>query len=238
MRPVCRQREERTDMPLPSGDQAPTRANAQDIAYDHLKEWIVNGPLEPGENIRDVEVAAMLGVSRTPVREALIRLSQEGLVEIARGRSTQVAGLPFSRAVHLYNIGGVLDAYAAELGATRLDSDGLASMRKVLDEMAGLNDVAHVQMLDEQFHDQYYLAADNPVLTDFLEQVKVGLRRIERVAFRDAQIRSEAHLEHIEIMEALEARDPARARDAALRNWNNSWARIEAWLKPRTGEGP
>src|SRR5882757_400048 len=82
--------EGRTDMPLPGTGRQPIRENAQDIAYDRLKEWIVNGPLEAGENIRDVEVASMLGVSRTPVREALIRLSQEGLVEIARGRSTRV----------------------------------------------------------------------------------------------------------------------------------------------------
>jgi DNA-binding GntR family transcriptional regulator len=221
-------------MPLPGGDKMPIRINAQDIAYERLKDWIVNGPLEPGENIRDVDVASMLGVSRTPVREALIRLSQEGLVDIARGRSTRVADLQFGRAVHLYDLGGVLDAYAAEAAAAVLDDDALASMRAMLDEMADA-DVARVQHLDEQFHDVYYLAAGNPVLLSYLEQVKVELRRIERAAFRDEQIRKEAFEEHTRILTALEARDPQGARDAALENWRNSWARIKAWIEPHTG---
>lgn len=222
-------------MPLPGGDKMPMRVNAQDIAYERLKDWIVNGPLEPGENIRDVDVASMLGVSRTPVREALIRLSQEGLVDIARGRSTRVADLQFERAVHLYDLGGVLDAYAAETAAGKLDDDALARMRAMLDEMAGSADVARVQHLDEEFHDVYYLAAGNPVLMSYLELVKVELRRIERAAFRDEQIRREAFEEHTRILAALEARDPAGARDAALTNWRNSWARIRAWIEPRTG---
>src|SRR5205823_3366728 len=115
------------DMPLPGGNKMPIRVNAQDVAYERLKDWIVNGPLEPGENVRDTDVADMLGVSRTPVREALIRLSQEGLVDIARGRSTRVADLQFDRAVHLYDLGGVLDAHAAEIAATTLGEPELAS---------------------------------------------------------------------------------------------------------------
>ncbi|GAA3099765.1 DNA-binding GntR family transcriptional regulator [Kribbella aluminosa] len=222
-------------MPLPGGDKLPIRVNAQDIAYERLRDWIVNGPLEPGENVRDTDVAEMLGVSRTPVREALIRLSQEGLVEIARGRSTRVADLQFDRAVHLYDLGGVLDAHAAEIAATTLGGPELTSLRAMVDEMADQQDVARAQELDEQFHDVYYLAAGNPVLIGYLEQLKVELRRIERAAFRDEQIRKEAYEEHLLILGALESRDPDAAREAALTNWRNSWARIKAWIEPRTG---
>ncbi|GAA1571451.1 GntR family transcriptional regulator [Kribbella hippodromi] len=222
-------------MPLPGGDKLPIRVNAQDIAYERLKSWIVDGPLEPGENVRDTDVAEMLGVSRTPVREALIRLSQEGLVEIARGRSTRVADLQFDRAVHLYDLGGVLDAHAAEIAATTLGEPELAALRAMVDEMAGQRDVARAQELDEQFHDVYYLAAGNPVLTGYLEQLKLELRRIERAAFRDEQIRKEAYEEHVCILAALENRQPEAAREAALTNWRNSWARIKAWIEPRTG---
>ncbi|WP_427892218.1 GntR family transcriptional regulator [Kribbella sp. GL6] len=222
-------------MPLPGGDKLPIRVNAQDIAYERLKDWIVNGPLEPGENVRDTDVAEMLGVSRTPVREALIRLSQEGLVEIARGRSTRVADLQFDRAVHLYDLGGVLDAHAAEIAATTLGEPELASLRAMVDEMDGQQDVARAQELDEQFHDVYYLAAGNPVLIGYLEQLKLELRRIERAAFRDEQIRKEAYEEHLLILAALESHNPTAAREAALTNWRNSWSRIKAWIEPHTG---
>ena len=78
-------------MPLPGPEAASTFENAQDLAYSELRNWIFNGPLKPGEIIRDVDIAGLLGISRTPVREALIRLSQEGLIDASKGRKTRVS---------------------------------------------------------------------------------------------------------------------------------------------------
>jgi DNA-binding GntR family transcriptional regulator len=73
-------------MPLPGTAGPVARISARETAYEHVRGWITLGPLEPGEPIKDVEIAALLGISRTPVREALLKLAQEGLVEAFPGR--------------------------------------------------------------------------------------------------------------------------------------------------------
>lgn len=222
--------EVRVDMPLPSKERATTHENASDVAYQQLKEWIIDGPLEAGEAVRDVEIAQMLGVSRTPVREALIRLSQEGLVEFARGRGTRVAALRHERAPSLYRLGAELDGLAAELAAERLTDAEIERMRVTLAQLAVERDPARLRLLDEELHGVYHQASGNQPLVEMMAQVHSELRRLERVAFQDAQIRAEAHQEHSAIIDALAARDAARARKLASANWLNSWERIQVRL--------
>ena len=213
-------------MPLPTKNAAPLRENAQDIAYQQLREWIVEGPLEAGEVLRDLEIAELLGVSRTPVREALIRLAQEGLVEFARGRSTRVAQLRYERAPDLYRVGGELDGLAAELAAPHMHSDRIARMRDVLSQMAIESNMGKLKDLDEMFHGVYYECSGSEILVEHLEQINFELRRLERIAFRDATIRAEAYQEHTAIIDAFIDRDGLKARMAARENWMNSWQRI------------
>src|SRR5260221_10660454 len=101
-------------MPLPLTDSISIRENARDAVYARLREWILRGPLEPGEIIRDADIAQALGVSRTPVREALLRLEGDGLVETAPARWTRVAPLRLDQAANLYELVSVLDSHAAE----------------------------------------------------------------------------------------------------------------------------
>src|SRR5688500_17509571 len=96
-------------MPLPGPEAASSFANAQDLAFAAIRDWIFNGPLKPGEIIRDIDVANLLGISRTPVREAIIRLTQEGLIDFGKGRKTRVSIPNIARAPDLYRIGGTLD---------------------------------------------------------------------------------------------------------------------------------
>lgn len=219
-------------MPLPGREHLPARENAQVIAYTELKDWIINGPLEAGEPIRDIDVAEMLGVSRTPVREALIRLSQEGFVTIAPGRSTRVAPLPFDRAPHLYSLGGALDIFAAQSSMANLTLRDLQEMRALLEKMEASKDVQEVQSLDEQFHLVYFKASRNPVLVEMIGNLNEELRRLERVAFSNSKIRAEAHQEHLMILDALTNKDTDAAAKAISQNWNGSWSRIHAWIEP------
>src|SRR5262245_26705928 len=122
-------------MPLPTTPDHRGSHRASDLAYEYLREWIVSGPLEPGEVVRDSEVAELLGVSRTPVREALIRLAHENLVTVARGRMTRVAPIDLERARHLFAIGGVLDSAAAAAAATEIDDDALDRLDELLEDM-------------------------------------------------------------------------------------------------------
>lgn len=223
-------------MPLPAGDGIP-RVSARDAAYEQLRDWITLGPLEPGEPIRDAEVAARLGISRTPVREALLRLEHEGLVEMFPGRGTRVAPLRFDRARHLFSIGGALDALAAEEATPRLTGEQLDELDEVLRSMEAGDDPRDLQLLDERFHHSYYEATRNEPLVSLLESITVELRLFDRVGFRDPEILRAARGEHRTILDAFRARDAAQAGSAARFNWTHAWAQIEQRLAER-GDPP
>ena len=225
-------------MPLPNEERVSRRENAQDLAYQQLREWIVDGPLEAGEVVRDTEVAELLKVSRTPVREALIRLAQEGLVDFARGRATRVAPLRYERAPELYQVGAELDSLAADLATPHIGERHLEQMREILRRMAAETDLSRLRGMDEEFHGVYYECAGNSVLIDHLNQINFELARLERVAFRDAQIRAEAHREHLAIIDALADRDRERARLVAWQNWTNSWERIHSRIATMLTDRP
>ncbi len=216
-------------MPLPK-QASQHYVNAQELAYGKLRDWILHGPLGPGEPLRDIDIAEQLGISRTPVREALIRLAQDGLVESARGRGTKVTDLRIEQAPQLFAVGGVLDAYAAEVAATRIDPDDLQQLKEVLKTMEDTHDSALLAEIDRDFHLIYYQRTGNDVLVAMLEQVTNDLMRIERHAWGHADIHAIACDEHRQLMTAFEHHDPPAAAAAASENWRRSWDRIEKLL--------
>lgn len=219
-------------MPLPSDIGALPLTNARQATYNFLLDAIVFGPLEPGEPLRDLAIAQLLGVSRTPVREALLQLSEEGLVDIQAGRRTRVAPLRFDRAAELYAIAGVLDGLAAELAARAMSASTLAQLDALVDRMSRTTDPGELQILDEQFHGTYQAAAGNQALGQMLRSITVELRRYDRVGFRNPTIAATATTEHRAIFDALLARDASRASAQARFNWTHSWAQLVAVFKP------
>jgi DNA-binding GntR family transcriptional regulator len=213
-------------MPLPRTGGPVARISARETAYEHVRDWITLGPLEPGEPIRDTEIAALLGISRTPVREALLKLAQEGLIETVPGHQTRVAPLRFDQVPHLFAIGGVLDALAAEEAAPDMDAAACAEMERLLTQMTRLSDPRELQLLDERFHGVYYEVAGNAPLLKLLEDISLQLRRFDREGFRSPSIMLAANDEHRAILDALRRRDGAAAAAAARDNWVSSWDRI------------
>jgi DNA-binding GntR family transcriptional regulator len=193
-----------------------------------LRHWILHGPLRPGEALRDTDIAGRLGISRTPVREALIRLAQDGLVESARGRGTKVADLKIEQAPQLFEVGGVLDAHAAQVAATKLDEGDLQQLREVLNKLEGTHESSLLAELDRDFHVIYYRRTGNDVLVSMLEQVTNDLMRIGRHAWGQGDIHVLACDEHRQLMTAFVHGDADAAAAAAAENWRRSWDRIGA----------
>ncbi|MFD9941111.1 GntR family transcriptional regulator [Nonomuraea sp. NPDC059023] len=219
-------------MPLPLVKSARRYTSAQQFAYEELRSWILNAVLQPHEVVRDVEIAQFLGVSRTPVREALIRLGQEGLIEASASRMTRVAGLPLDRAPHLFQAGAPLDALAAELATPLMTEADLNLMQGLLDSMARTTAPDRLSALDEEFHRVYYRRAGNPVLIELLESLDEQLRRIERHIWGYVPVHEEAYEEHRVLLAALRAGDAQAAAEAARANWLRSLRRGEELLKP------
>ena len=116
-------------MPIPESAATLERPILRESVYGRLRDWIVEGSLEPGEQLRDQELAERLGVSRTPVREALRRLEDEGLVETASNRWTRVKAVDLGEAKRIYPILHALGLLALELAFPRLTKVDLEEMK-------------------------------------------------------------------------------------------------------------
>src|SRR5262245_43115525 len=143
-------------MPVPEmSARPPLRVLLRDDVYTRLRDAIVDGTLEPGERLRDQELARWLGVSRTPVREALLKLGQAGLVQTAPGRSTTVATLD-ARAIHdAQSVVAAMHRLAVEQGMAQLRPADLAAMRRANKRFAAAlrkGDADGAIAADDEFH--------------------------------------------------------------------------------------
>jgi DNA-binding GntR family transcriptional regulator len=178
-------------MPLPQSQNKLSRTLARDEAYEKLRGWIVQGTLRPEEVLRDQEIAHSLGVSRTPVREALRRLEDEGLVETALNRWTRVAPLDVRKSIEIYSIIEALEVLAlesAQLTPQHLSDMSLANeaMRKAIQR----KDATAALRADEIFHGVWIGHSGNGELWLLLGHLKAKVRRVE-LAYWDRAVQAD-----------------------------------------------
>jgi DNA-binding GntR family transcriptional regulator len=217
-------------MPIPETEPHRRRTLARDTAYTDLRDWILEGTLAPGERLHDLELAERLGVSRTPVREALQRLEDEGLVETSPNRWTRVAPLDVSIATDLYPIIWQLEKLALEFAAFELDDAELDQMERANQRLVAAldaNDAVGAAQADSEFHQVYIDLCGNAELITILQALKVKLRRLELHYFSSHSAR-ESVAEHTALLTALELGDIAAATTAIETNWRNSQRRMLA----------
>ena len=228
-------------MPLPESAPKVTRTLARDDAYNRLRGWIIDGTLKPAEVLHDHEIGSALGVSRTPVREALRRLEDEGLVETALNRWTRVAALDLTKTSETYAIIEALEVLALEQAFPTLARDdvkGLEDANRAMQKGAKHQDPAVAVIADEDFHELLVSRANNGELLLLLKQLKTRLRRVE-LAYFDAAPRAHASFrEHAAIIKALQARSLSRACTALRLNWSGSLERLRTLAKKKTSELP
>ncbi|WP_272473478.1 GntR family transcriptional regulator [Baekduia alba] len=200
-------------MPLPADVDRVARKTARDQVFDTMLEAIVSGSLAPGEVIRDDAIASRLGVSRTPVREALQRLQHYGMVETEPNRLTRVAPAVAEDIELLYPPLGALHGVAAEAAAARLGPDDFSALNGAnarLRAAAKARDAVAAREADAAFHQVLLDAARNPYLLSALEVLDVQFRRMEMVYFADLAPAEGSAEEHDAIIAAAEAGAAAR----------------------------
>ena len=208
-------------MPVPAQEGVAARVLLRDEAYARLRDAILDGTLEAGEQLRDAELSAWLGISRTPIREALARLEECGLVKSAPNRYTRVAPLDRRDAQDAFQVVAVLQALAAELGVARASAADVAAMRDANERFASAlrdGDVDAAIAADDAFHDVLVHASANAEIARSLERLMPRVRRLERVRFGSLTGRRSVE-QHAGIVERCEARDAAAAAQAVRENW-------------------
>ena len=173
-------------MPVPA-IHAPVRtALLRDTVHDRVREAIVDGTLAPGEVVRDTELATWLGVSRTPVREALLRLGETGLVRAAPGRSTVVAEIDLDEVRDAHAVVATMHRLAVAEAVARLTPADLEAMRAANQCFAAAieaRDADAALAADDAFHAVAVDASGNRALATVLDQFSPVVRRLERLRF-------------------------------------------------------
>lgn len=194
----------------------------RDEAYDVLRAAIVSGELAPGQVVRDAELAAQVGLSRTPVREALARLADEGLVESKPNAYTRVTPLSRRDCTEAFVLLRALHVLAAREAVPQLTEEDVAAMRRANAEFAdalSTNDVEAALAADDDLHGVVVAAADNRTLTATLERLLPRIRRLERLRFASLPGRGSVRL-HERIITACAAGDVERAAALTYDNWD------------------
>lgn len=198
--------------------------------YNSLLKWIMEGVLCPGEKILDKDLANRLGVSRTPVREALRRLEDKGLVESSANRWTRVAKVSLSEPMKFYPIIWTLEELAISEVLDKLteeDFDQMKMLNTTLARAVEDNDPVKASWADVEFHRTYIEKTDNSHLIKILQDLKIKFRRVEVTYFGGCSSAEDSLQEHNDIIAALQERDLDKTRKLIRNNWQNSLARLQ-----------
>ena len=184
--------------------------------YDHLKCEILSGKLPSGSRLSEVALAERLGVSRTPVREAVQRLAQDGLVEVAPNRGARVKTVSTADVEDVYAVREVLDGLAARLAATHRTAAQLESMRTALRtlEQSAANDYAAQIAADLEFHGSIANASGNAALTATLRGLSEGVTRVKLLTKQYNQS-TKTQTAHQNLLDAIENGDATAAERLA-----------------------
>jgi DNA-binding GntR family transcriptional regulator len=197
-------------------------SSLRDYAYRELRDAIVSGELSPGERLRDPELEEWLGVSRTPIREAIARLETAGLVQTRRAKQTIVAPLDTRSALAAQRIAASLHELAVRDAVPQFTEADLDAMRDANERFAAalaVQDVDAAVQADDAFHDVAVRASANPLLPGLLEHVTPLLRRLERMRFASLAARGSVP-DHERIIELCAAGHADEAGVAARENWS------------------
>lgn len=197
----------RTKRPAPARAQIVTGPRG-DFAYDALLRAIADGTFKPGERVREVAIAQWLGISRTPVREALRRLEADGLLAHTPHAGMLVTPIDRRMVTELYDMRGVLEETAARLAAenaTRTDLDALSAL--IAEESRLAVDADAAVRHNRAFHETLYQSAHNRYLLKSLRALTDALLLLGPTTLNSARRRRAAHAEHREIVARIAGRD-------------------------------
>jgi DNA-binding GntR family transcriptional regulator len=193
-------------------------ANAADSVYHTLRGAIVEGQLDPGDSLIEWHVARQFGTSRTPVREALLRLEAEGLAFRVPRRGLVVRRISEHEVLEVYAVRLELEGLAAREAAREARPSDIAQLRWVnqrLGEAIKRGDTANVPSLTNEFHQSIASAARNTMLRRFIMQAQDWTRRVGTSTVALPGRRGAAVKEHERIIDAIAARDAERAEKLA-----------------------
>lgn len=206
----------------------------RDVVFYTLRQAILKGELQPGERLMEIQLAKKLGVSRTPIREAIRKLELEGLVIMIPRRGAEVAGITEKNLRDVLEVRRSLEELAIELAVLRMkeeDIDRLEAARIGFKEAILTGDMIRIAGADEAFHDVIYNGTYNDKLVQLLNNLRDQIYRYRLEYIKDSTKRQILMIEHEGIVAALRKRDLEAAKKAMREHIDNQEITISRNLR-------
>ncbi|MCL6638446.1 MAG: GntR family transcriptional regulator [Firmicutes bacterium] len=197
----------------------------REMVFESLREAIILGRLKPGERLMEIQLAEEMGVSRTPVREAIRKLELEGFVAMVPRKGAYVAGISVKDIVDVFEIRAALEALAAGLAAERITEEELDLLERSLvkiSESSTDDDINAIVAGDINFHDIIYKASRNQRLVQIITHLQEQIHRFRMTSLSQPGRTKVALDEHKKIVEAISDRNAELAQQLAREHIENA----------------
>lgn len=198
----------------------------RDVVFNTLRQAILTGDLKPGERLMEIHLANRLGVSRTPIREAIRKLELEGLVTMIPRRGAEVAQITEKSMSDVLEVRRALDALCAELACDRITPEGLEELQEACKQFShtvrlGNADIKSIAQADVRLHDIIVQATGNERLVQLINNLSEQMYRYRFEYLKDSSQHQRLVEEHRIIYESLVKKDKSTASEAAKMHIDN-----------------
>lgn len=208
----------------------------RDVVFNTLRQAILKGELEPGERLMEIQLAERLGVSRTPIREAIRKLELEGLVLMIPRKGAEVAKISEKSLRDVLEVRRSLEELAIELACARMDEEDVRNLEEARDAFSAAvrqGDAMTIAESDEHFHDIIYNGTGNTRLVQILNNLREQMYRYRLEYIKDEDKRQILLVEHDQIFKAIRDRHVAEAKAAAREHIDNQEITVSKNIKER-----
>ena len=211
-------------MDLKPANILPERKSIGQYVFEYLKQAIISGDAPPGDRLVESRIADAMGVSRTPVREAIHKLEREGLLEKRPRGGFTVLGLSRSDIEETFGIRAVLEGYAARLATRHHTAADLKALQELIDEFEShltSGDLDALPRINTQFHELLYGMSRSPKLAKMISDLGDQIYRFRTLMLKDRNLAHDSHRDHCHMLTCMRQRDGAEverlAREHILR---------------------
>ena len=206
----------------------------RDVVFNTLRQAILRGELKPGERLMEIQLANKLGVSRTPIREAIRKLELEGLVLMIPRKGAEVAEITEKNMRDVLEVRKALEELAVQLACEKITDEEIEEMKKAAEEFKMIlksKDITEIAEADVRFHDIIYMATDNQKLILLLNNLREQMYRYRVEYLKDERNYPTLMREHSEIVEGLMTKDKGRVTEAMHKHVKNQVVAVKEMIR-------
>ena len=206
----------------------------RDVVFNTLRQAILRGELKPGERLMEIQLANKLGVSRTPIREAIRKLELEGLVLMIPRKGAEVAQITEKSLRDVLEVRRALEELAVELAFNRMTEQGLADLEQAEEAFEAVlahDDITVVAAADVAFHDAIYQATDNQKLIQLLNKLREQMYRFRVEYLKRKECHPQLLAEHRNIIKAIKEGEREKAIEITCQHIDNQVETVSVLLR-------